>query len=62
MVRSSSLGKLAFYALVGRMGEIVLLLAGWDIRIGRTRWYGGGMEGPALAGSRLVAPKLALEV
>ena len=31
--------KLAFYELADIMGEISLLLAGWD---GRTRWGGGG--------------------
>ena len=35
--------KLDFYAIAGIMGEIGLLLSGWD---------GGGMEGPALAGAR----------
>ena len=54
--------KIGFYALVGRMGEIVLLLAVWDIRIGRTRWDGGGVEGKALAGAGLGAPALDIEV
>ena len=41
--------KLDFYAIAGIMGEIGLLLSGWD---------GGGMEGPALAGARTRAPPL----
>ena len=44
------------------MGEIVLLLDVWDRRIGRTRWDGGGMEGPALLGAGSGAPTFAIDV
>ena len=54
--------KLAFYALVGRMGEIVLLLAGWDRRIRQTRWDGGELEGPELAGNGSGLSTLAFEL
>ena len=53
------LEKLSFYALDGIMVEIGLLLAGWD---GRTRWDGGGVEGPSLAGTGSGVPPLYLEV
>ena len=43
--------KLAFYALAGRMGEIGLLLDGWDGRTRRNGWDGGGMETPELEGA-----------
>ena len=55
--------KLSFYALAGIMEEIGLLLTGWEGRIWRTgwtRWDGGGMEGPALAGDGSRSPPLAL--
>ena len=48
MIRSE---KLVFNALAGIMGEIGLLLAGWDRRTGQTIWGGGEMEGLALAGA-----------
>ena len=40
---SVRLKKLAFYALAVIMGEIGLLLAGWDGQTGRTGWDGGGI-------------------
>ena len=43
--------KLAFYALDSIMGEIGLLLDGWDGRTRRNGWDGGGMETPELEGA-----------
>ena len=44
------------------MGEIGLLLAGWDRRTGWNGWDGGGMEEPEVAGSGSGVTQLALEV
>ena len=44
------------------MGEIGLLLAGWDRRTGRNGWDGGSMEGPSVAGAGLGVLPLALDV
>ena len=44
------------------MGEIGLLLAGWDRRTRRTGWGGGGMEEPEVAGSGSGAMPLDIEV
>ena len=54
--------KLDFYALAGIMGEIGLLLAGWDGRTGHTRWDGGGMEVPSVGLIGFEAPPLDLGV
>ena len=43
--------KLAFYAIAGILGEIGLMLSGWDGQNRRTGWDWGRMEGPALAGN-----------
>ena len=48
--------------LYGRMGEIGLLLAGWDGWIGQKGWDMCGMEVLEVAGTRSGAPKLTLEV
>ena len=48
--------------LTGRMGETGLLMAISDRRTGWTGWGRGGMEGSEIAGSRLGARPLALEV
>ena len=54
--------KLGFYALAGIIGEIGLLLAGWDGRTERTVWYGCGVEGPASEGNGLGAPQFYLDL
>ena len=58
----NSIGSLQFTRRNLKMGEIGLLLVGWDGQTRRTRWDRGRMEGPALSDNVLGAPPLALEV
>ena len=50
--------KLDFYTMAGILGDIGLLLAGWD---GQTGWDRGRMEGPKLEGARSGSLPLSLE-
>ena len=58
----NSIGSLQFTRRDLKMGEIGLLLVGWDGQTRRTRWDRGRMEGPALSDAVLGEPALALEV
>ena len=51
--------------MADKMGEIGLLMSGWDRKTGRNRLAGqggGGVEGPEVAGSGLGAPSFDIEL